>query len=227
MNSKSKSQLQPNLTFLFQGDSITDAGRDRRDFKANSAPGLGNGYPAIISRTLLKRFPDHHLQCYNRGVSGDGLEHLHLRWETDTLPLLPDWISILIGVNDCWRYCSGAGGSSPEEFQTRFRKLLQRTQKDLPLARVILCEPFLLPVGLVEPEWVADLQQRQLAVHSLADEFGATLVPFQSALDQAARQHPPGQLLEDGVHPTLPGHRLLADCWLETLGFITPGALME
>jgi lysophospholipase L1-like esterase len=214
MISNSETQIKSNHTLLFQGDSITDAGRDRLDFKPNSPPGLGSGYPAIICRKVLERFPDHHLQCYNRGISGDGIEDLHRRWKTDTLPLLPDWISILIGVNDCWRFCSGAGGSSPDDFHASFRRLLQITKNDLPLARIILCEPFLLPVGLVEPEWIADLVQRQQAVRSLAEEFEAALVPFQSTLDRAASQHPPGQLLEDGVHPTSLGHQLLADCWL-------------
>lgn len=227
MKAKTEIRLQPNLTLLFQGDSITDVGRDRLDFEPNSLPALGSGYAALVSRKLLERFPDHHLQCYNRGVSGDGIEDLHRRWKTDTLPLLPDWISILIGVNDCWRYSSGVGGNSSKDFHASFRRLLEKTQNDLPFARIILCEPFLLPVGLVEPEWIADLEERQQAVRSLAGEFEVPLVPFQSTLDQAASQYPPVQLLEDGVHPTSLGHQLLADCWLETLGFITPGALME
>jgi len=217
MNSKSETRLQSNLTLLFQGDSITDVGRDRLIFRSNSPPALGNGYPATICRALLENFPDHYLQFYNRGVSGDGIENLHSRWKTDTLPLLPDWISILIGVNDCWRFCSNAGGNSPEEFHASFRRLLQITQNELPLSRIILCEPFLLPVGLVEQEWITDLEQRQQAVRSLSEEFEITLIPFQSVLDQASNQHPPGKLLEDGIHPTPLGHRLLADCWLETL----------
>jgi acyl-CoA thioesterase I len=218
MNSKSEIRLQPNLTLLFQGDSITDAGRDRLDFKANSPSGLGNGYPVPICRTLLERFPDHHLQCYNRGISGDGIEDLHRRWRTDTLPLLPDWVSILIGVNDCWRFCTLGSGNSPGDFFDSYQKLLQTTRTELPFVNLILCEPFLLPVDLVEDEWIADLEQRQQAVRSLAEEFGATLVPFQSALDQAAKQYPLPQLLEDGVHPTPLGHILLADCWLGTVG---------
>lgn len=211
-------QLQPDLTLLFQGNSITDAGRDRSEFRANSTPGLGSGYPALIAQHILESYPDYQLQCYNRGCSGDGLADLRRRWARDTLPLLPDWISILIGVNDCWRYCSQAGGFSPDAFQASFRRLIQASQEALPFSRLILCQPFLLEVSPVEREWTADMEQRQLAVQALSEEYDLPLVPFQSALNRAAQNHPPERLLEDGIHPTPLGHRLLADCWLETLG---------
>jgi lysophospholipase L1-like esterase len=214
----SKYKLHSDLTLLFQGNSITDAGRERSDFRPNSSPGLGSGYPALIAQHILESYPDFQLQCYNRGCSGDGLADLHRRWTRDTLPLLPDWISILIGVNDCWRYCSQTGGGSPEIFQDSFRRLIQASQEALPFSRLILCQPFLLEVSPVEREWTADMKQRQLAVQALAEEFELLLVPFQSALNQAALIHPPEQLLEDGIHPTPLGHRLLADCWLDTLG---------
>ena len=211
-------KLQPNLTLLFQGNSITDTGRDRSDFRANSSPALGSGYPALIAQHLLESYPDFQLQCYNRGCSGDGLADLRRRWARDTLALLPDWISILIGVNDCWRYCSQAAGCSPDSFRASFRSLIQSSQEALPFSRLILCQPFLLDVNPVEPDWTGDMELRQLAVQSLAEEFDLLLVPFQSALNRAAQDHPPERLLEDGIHPTPLGHRLLADCWLDTLG---------
>ena len=89
-------QLQPDLTLLFQGNSITDAGRDRSEFRANSTPGLGSGYPALIAQHILESYPDYQLQCYNRGCSGDGLADLRRRWARDTLPLLPDWMTGVI-----------------------------------------------------------------------------------------------------------------------------------
>jgi len=108
-------------------------------------------------------------------------------------------------------------GSDPEQYQAMFHKILSETRQSLPYIRLVLCEPFLLLTGEVTREWSADITRRQDYVRDLADEFNAVFVPFQSALDQATQQVSPGQLLEDGVHPTDRGHQVLADCWMKTV----------
>lgn len=208
--------LKPHSVILFQGDSITDAGRNRTKIGPNSPTGLGNGYPRLIMDRLLGERPDDDLQFYNRGISGDRLQDLVHRWEGDTLRLLPDMLSILIGINDTWNYLYLGMGASPEEFLEIYRRLLRDTRQRLPSVRLILCEPFALVTGEVTAEWGEDLSRRQSAVKELAHEFDAVLVPFQNALDRGVSEGiPPRQLLDDGVHPTARGHRLLADCWLE------------
>jgi lysophospholipase L1-like esterase len=202
---------------LFQGDSITDAGRNRGSFGPNSGDDLGFGYSRLIADQLLDDHRGEHLQIYNRGISGDRISDLAHRWEKDCLRLLPDLISILIGVNDAWNYLFSGPGTDPEEYRLVFRQILELTRQRLPDVQLVLCEPFILITGTVTGEWVDDISQRQLAVEELAREFDAIFVPYQAALDKAAGQILPHQLLDDGVHPTDRGHRVLADCWMRVV----------
>ena len=89
-------------------------------------------------RTML---PERHLTFINRGVSGNKVNDLALRWKTDTLDIKPDILSILIGVNDL------NGGVSAVDYQQRYEQLLGETVKSLPHVRLVLCEPFGLPSG--------------------------------------------------------------------------------
>lgn len=210
--------LDPHGVLLFQGDSITDAGRRRLITAPNAPEGMGGGYPRLIMDQLISRFPDRELQFYNRGVSGDRIQDLAARWQQDTLSIQPDLISVLIGVNDTWNYLSLGLGTSPERYRQIYHQLLESTRSKLPGISLVLCEPFLLITGEVTGEWEQDLVQRQNHVRELAEEFEAIAVPFQTALNNTVAEGvPPARLLDDGVHPTQWGHRLLADCWIESV----------
>ncbi len=209
-------KLNSHKVILFQGNSITDAGRSRMSIGPNSPEGMGHGYPRLIMDRIMESKTGQSLQFYNRGVSGDRIRDLAGRWSHDTLRLRPDLISILIGVNDTWNYLYLGMGSSPEDFQRIYRQLLDETRAELPNTALVLCEPFVLLAGEVTDDWDNDISQRQRYIQELAEEFQTFYIPFQSALDKAVSEGvPPDQLLEDGVHPTVRGHRLLADFWLE------------
>ncbi|MGB2964750.1 MAG: SGNH/GDSL hydrolase family protein [Anaerolineales bacterium] len=209
--------LNPHNVILFQGDSITDAGRSRSAFGPNSPDGLGFGYPRLIADAVLNKHPEDYLQFYNRGVSGDRIRDMQSRWELDTLRLQPDLISILIGVNDTSNYIYLGMGSDPGEFRQIYQAILDTTVKNLPDASLVLCEPFILLTGEVSEEWSTDIIQRQTIVKDLAKEYDAVLVPFQSDLDEKTQGVPANHLLDDGVHPTEQGHQILADCWIKTV----------
>jgi lysophospholipase L1-like esterase len=209
--------LKPHSVILFQGDSITDTGRSRLSFGPNTGDDLGFGYPRRITDRLLAENLDQYLQFYNRGISGDRIRDLENRWERDTLKLMPDLLSILIGVNDTWNYLYSGLGSSPEEYRNIFQGILEQTLQRLPDIQLVLCEPFILLTGEVNEEWEEDLVLRQDSVAELAKQFGAIHIPFQDSLNEAARQTSPHLLLDDGVHPTDKGHQVLADCWLKTV----------
>jgi len=209
--------LNPHNVILFQGDSITDAGRTRSLIGPNSLDGLGFGYARFIADFLLKEDPDQFHQFYNRAVSGDQIHDLASRWEQDTLRLMPDVISILIGVNDTWNHVELGLGSDPETFQRIYRKILTNTREKLPDVQLVLCEPFLLFVDDVDQAWIADLNLRQDVVRGLAEEFQGIFVPFQAALNQSAREVLPRHLLEDGVHPTRKGHAVLYENWITSV----------
>lgn len=206
--------IAPHSVILFQGNSITDAGRERSAAGPNSAAGLGQGYAGMLARELLDRRAEDRLQIYNRGISGDRILDLKKRWERDTLRLVPDVLSILIGVNDLWYGMSWTSGQVLKHFQDIYRELLQLTRERLPQTDLILGEPFLLAPEGIGGQLVEPLSRMQQAVQKLANEFDAHHVPFQTALDEAAADMPPGDLLSDGVHPTERGHHVLAECWL-------------
>lgn len=210
-------------TILFQGDSITDVGRKYRITAPNKPRALGNGYVKLIVNELLKRAPQNSspqnsLACYNRGISGNRVVDLYARWKVDGVNLQPDLISILIGVNDTWHEFNSQNGVEVDRYETIYRLLLDYTKEQLPDVRLVLCEPFVLPCGVVTDAWTREMDQRRAIVQDLAAQYGALFVPFQQMFTNALENTPPHHLAEDGVHPTASGHQLMADLWLEVVG---------
>ncbi len=208
-----------NDVILFQGDSITDVGRSRERIQGHDHEALGRGYAAYAASTLLLRHADLNLTLYNRGISGNKVTNLAERWQTDCLNLKPTVVSILIGVNDTWHGMKSEREGVPlDRYEKVYRQLLKDTQNRLPGVKLVLCEPFVLRCGAVTEAWFPEIDERRAIVKRLADEFNTVFVPFQSAFDQALKHQPRMEYwLHDGVHPTMAGHALMAESWLETL----------
>lgn len=203
---------------LLQGDSITDAGRERDKELANNPWSFGTGYANHIGAWLLEAMPAKNLSIYNRGISGNKVYQLAERWDKDCLDLKPDVLSILIGVNDYWHFRSGNYDGTPEIYETDFRKLLNRTMEVLPDMKLIICQPFILTgTRAVDESWVEPFSAYQSIAKKISDEFEATWVPFQAAFDKATEAAPATYWTEDGVHPSMAGAQLMANTWLESL----------
>ncbi|HEX3599993.1 MAG TPA: GDSL-type esterase/lipase family protein, partial [Lacipirellulaceae bacterium] len=126
---KSASPLvRPGDTILFQGDSITDAGRKRGIDEANSEPALGTGYAWLAAAQMLVDAPDAKLKIFNRGVSGNKVYQLAERWQADCLDLKPNVLSILIGVNDYWHKHKHNYEGTLEKYETDYRALIKQTK---------------------------------------------------------------------------------------------------
>jgi len=203
---------------LFQGDSITDAGRDRQATGANDSRGLGGGYAAMAAGAILGAHPDRKLQVYNRGISGNKVPDLADRWARDTIALKPSLLSILIGVNDIWHKLNGPYRGTVEQYETGYRELLQRSLDEIPGVRIVVCEPFALRCGTVNDTWFPEFDRRRATARKLADEFKLEFVPFQAMFDKATQSTAPAFWAEDGVHPTIPGHALMAQTWRDVVG---------
>ena len=204
-------------TVLFQGDSITDARRDR-EAPAGYGTATGCGYATLVAGKLLAANIGREFCCINRGISGNRVVDLYARWKTDALNLKPDLLSILVGVNDTWHEFARQNGVELERYEKIYRMLLEWTKAELPEVRLVLCEPFCLLSELVTQEWVDEVKQRSVIVKKLAAEFGATFVPLQEMLENAAAKANDNlKILRDGVHPTLLGAQLIADQWLKTV----------
>ncbi|MCA8999621.1 MAG: SGNH/GDSL hydrolase family protein, partial [Planctomycetaceae bacterium] len=201
-------------TILFQGDSITDAGRSRDHAgEVNHQQALGNGYAWMAAADLLVTQPDANLKCWNRGISGNKVFQLADRWQADCLDLKPNVLSILIGVNDIWHALNGRYDGTVETYETDYRKLLTRTKDALPDVKLVICEPFVLRCGAVTDEWFPQFDAFRASAKKLADEFHAVFVPFQSMFDRAVEYAPPEHWAKDGVHPSPYGAALMAHQW--------------
>jgi len=209
--------LSKGAVILLQGDSITDAGRDRNG-GANDANGLGRGYPYLLGGELLADYPQLQLKVYNRGISGHKVPDLADRWQQDTVDLKPAVLSILIGVNDIWHKLNGHYDGTVETYETGYRELLKRTLDAIPGVRIVVCEPFVLRCGAVNEKWFPEFDQRRAVAKKLADELKLTFVPFQAMFDKAVESAPPAYWAGDGVHPTLAGHALMTKTWREVVG---------
>lgn len=204
---------------LFQGDSITDAGRSRERELPNNAWSFGVGYANHIASFLLEEMPAKHLQIYNRGISGNKVYQLAERWDKDCLDLKPSILSILIGVNDYWHFRNGQYDGTPEIYGKDFRALLARTKEALPDIKLIICQPFILTgTSAVDESWVEPFNAYQLIARKISDEFGAIWVPFQESFDRATELAEASYWAGDGVHPSMAGAQLMAKTWLEALG---------
>ncbi len=207
--------IQHGDTILFQGDSITDAGRDRkRESNANDARALGNGYVLFAASQLLADRADAGLKIYNRGISGNKVFQLAERWDKDCIALKPHIVSILIGVNDIWHTLNGQYDGTVETYEKDYRALLGRTQRELPGVRLVVCEPFVLRCGAVNNKWFPAFDGYRAAARRVATDFHSLFVPFQAMFDKAVQVAPPAHWAADGVHPTLAGASLMARTWL-------------
>ncbi len=202
---------------LFQGDSITDAGRNRRHTGPNNSGAFGRGYPFMIASHLLGSRATDGLRCYNRGISGHKVPDLDKRWQADTIDLEPDVLSILIGVNDIWHKLNGRYKGTVETYEKGFAALLERTKKALPSTRIVVCEPFVLRCGAVNDRWFPEFDERRAAAGRVARAAGTTWVPFQTMFDEAVKSVEPKHWAGDGVHPSMAGHALMAHTWIETV----------
>ena len=201
-------------TIVFQGDSITDVGRDH-DLTLPANLGMGSGYPFLTMTQLRLTEPEKDWQVFNRGISGNRIVDLYARWKREALNLNPDILSILIGVNDTWHESAFQNGVEVPRYAQFYRMLLEWTLQVLPDVKLVLLEPFVLPFGVVQPHWPAEIDERRAIVKELAKEFNTAFIPTQTLLNEALKKAPQEYWLKDGVHPTSAGHALISRAWLE------------
>ncbi|HEX2999244.1 MAG TPA: SGNH/GDSL hydrolase family protein [Armatimonadota bacterium] len=204
--------LQPGARILFQGDSVTDAGRSREDDTQ-----LGGGYPHIIAAWLSARYPSLNLNFLNRGISGNRVRDLEERWTPDCVALQPDWVSILIGINDTWRRYDSNDPTPVPDYEACYRRILDRVKNETS-ARVMILEPFVLPALPDRVTWREDLDPRIAAARRIALDYKAIFIPLDGLFAAAAAQRGCAFWASDGVHPTQAGHALISQAWIQAVG---------
>ncbi len=213
-----KNGVNSNDVILFQGDSITDTGRDRSNKNANDTSALGSGYAHLVAAKLLEQFASQNIQIYNRGISGNKVPELQNRWKEDCIDLKPNILSILIGVNDYWHKRDGHYKGSALDFKNQLRNLIQSTVSQFPQIKLVLGEPFAVKnVQVVNDSWFPEFADYQQAVRDIAKEFRAILIPYQQIFDEAEKKAPGSYWTSDGIHTSLAGAQLMAKAWLEAV----------
>ena len=211
--------LKPGDRVLFQGDSITDARRDRtQTTEPNTQAGFGEGYAWMAASQMLVTRPELRLSCFNRGISGNKVFQLAERWQVDCLDLKPTVVSILVGVNDLWHKLNGNYDGTVEDYENSYHELVGRTCLALPGVRLVICEPFALNCGAVNADWFPEFDGYRAAAKRVAERACAVFVPFQDVFDRAIAHAPPEHWAADGVHPTAVGSALMARAWLRAVG---------
>jgi len=203
--------------WLFQGDSITDGGRS---YNLDWNHVYGQDYAYLITSRLNYEYPENDYKIFNRGISGNTINDLAARWQTDTLDIKPDLLSILVGINDVFAVVVKGEKTTAEDFGAAYDALMAQTIKALPDVKLVICEPFILPVGMVKKDlelWTTEVQKRQPIVKELATKYNAAYVPLQAAFDKALLKAPADHWIWDGVHPMPAGHELIAREWLKAV----------
>lgn len=203
---------------VFQGDSITDGGRDRRILEPNNDAAFGASYAALLMRDIRGAHPDVPWRFYNRGISGNKLPDLQARWATDTLSLRPDILSILAGVNDYWHTRSFGYAGTAADYERQYTALLTGTRAALPNVTIVVLEPFVLRAGVVDASWFPAFDERRAIAARVATVVNARFVPLQAVFDARADETGAEAWAKDGVHPTPAGHALIAQQWRAVVG---------
>ncbi|NMA07880.1 MAG: SGNH/GDSL hydrolase family protein [Clostridiales bacterium] len=203
--------FRKNAVIVFQGDSVTDAGRTRPD-----SHGFGQGYPAMCAGMLRSLYPDYELTIYNRGIGGNRVEHLVERWQQDTLELRPNVVSILIGINNVWHpYANPEIPYDIVKFEGDLARIVEQTVHYG--SKLVMLEPFAFHHGCFPEEWRVRLWEVNQVVRRIALRYADAFIPLDGIFYQAAVCSSPASLTADGVHPTFEGHRLIAQEWMKAV----------
>ena len=201
-------------TVLFQGDSITDCGR---------GSGLGSGYPLFVTAALNQESPNEY-NFINKGISGNRIVDVYARIKADIINLKPDYMSILIGVNDVWHEIDSNNGVDADKFFKIYCMLIEEIKEALPNIKIMILEPFCLREYATDNteekpnKWETfnlEVKKHAEKAKAVAEKYSLTFLPLQDKFDAAALLAENSYWLHDGVHPTPAGHSLIKNEWIK------------
>jgi len=200
------------MRILFQGDSITDAGR-ARDNDVN----VGVGYPLLVKADLGFESPGSY-EFFNRGISGNRVVDVYARIKDDIINLKPDVMSILIGVNDVWHEIDRQNGVDADKYYKIYDMLIEEVKTALPDIKIMIMEPFVLKGIATEPAWEdfsAEVKKRAAMAKKISEKYQLPYIELQAGFDELSRNIETAYWLADGVHPTAMGHQYIKQQWLK------------
>lgn len=204
------------LRIVAIGDSITDCGRVRPI--GTPRDGLGNGYVNLFNALLAARRPALQIDMRNMGISGNTTRHLRQRWQSDVMELEPDWLTVLIGINDVWRQIDAPFALEPhvliDEYEDNLNWMLETT---LPILKgCVLMAPYYLEPNR-DDRMRVKMTEYGAVMRRLAEKHGTLFVDTQAAFDRYLEHHYTVTLSSDRVHPGTAGHMIIAEALWEAM----------
>ena len=198
------------IKLLFQGDSITDAGRDKRNYHD-----VGPGYPKYASEILTEEHPEIDFEFINFGISGNRTDQLFDRIKYDAVDLQPDIVSVLIGINDIWHRAIGVG-TTDAQIDLNYRCILDRLKNETN-AKIMILSPYLLDVD-DKPRMREGLKTVLPMIRKIADEYADVYVPLDELFEEALKTQPEPRFYSgDGVHPNENGARFIGEHYAKAI----------
>ena len=191
------------MKILFQGDSITDCGRDRSD-----PHDLGPGYPKFVAEILREEYPDVDFEFINLGISAEQTKDVLKRADTDIIAIKPDIFTILLGINDTWHHVQDKNWVPAEKYESNYRAILEAAKSTG--AKIIILEQYVLPAPGMEG-FHPDVDAKIQLTRKLAREYADVFIPLDGLFASACVDEDPLYWTEEGVHPTEEGHIMIAD----------------
>jgi len=204
--------IQKGQNVLFIGDSIVDAGRKYED-----PASLGSGFAFMAAGLFGSLYPELDVKFHNRGIGGHRVVDLAARWQQDCLDLKPDWLTVMVGINDVMRRYDQNKPTSVAQYISGYRELLLQAV-DRFGSKLIIVEPYVLPTNEMRIQCREDLDPKIHALRNMAEELGALYIPTDGLFAAARMKGGISYWAPDGVHPTPAGHALIARAWLSSVG---------
>lgn len=208
-------------TVLFQGDSVTDWYRERKP-DCQTMERFGLGYPRKFKEIYDILFPANTVNFVNRGISGNKIRDLIERYDEDFKAVKPDFISIMIGVNDTWHGFYDQNNTTVEAFERDYEALLQKIKSDMPDAEIMILEQFVIEAHPDRVSWKNDIDKKRAVTKRLAEKYADYFIPMHSIMNEAvdSGKYEMWEISGDGVHPAPIGFSLIAGEIMKTLGII-------
>ncbi|MBQ9086610.1 MAG: SGNH/GDSL hydrolase family protein [Clostridia bacterium] len=199
------------MRILFQGDSITDAGRDKRNYHE-----LGHGYANYAAEKLRVAYPDAELEFINLGIAGNRTSQLFDRLYADAIKFQPDVVSVMVGINDMWHRHTHKILTSDEQFALNYRSILNRLKHETG-AKIVMIAPYLLDAEDKE-EIREDMKTILPIIRDLAKEFADVYIPLDERFAEALKTQPePKYYSADGIHPNANGAAFIGELYIEAV----------
>ncbi|NLE24557.1 MAG: SGNH/GDSL hydrolase family protein [Clostridiaceae bacterium] len=210
-------RIESGSKLIMIGDSVTDCGRARPVGEGRSEA-IGNGYVSLVQSSIMTAYPERRIRVINMGVSGNTVRDLKERWESDVIALKPDWLSIMIGINDVWRQFDLPLQKELhiyiDEYKETLEELVDKTKSKLK--GLVLMTPY-----YIEPNkndaMRAMMDKYGAAVKKLAEKHGTLFADTQASFDRILKFYHPNMICWDRVHPNNVGHMVLAQVFLNAI----------